>query len=142
MFIYDFIILSADLESVARAFREDGAQMLLSAALNSGSNRPQAPRLGELRTRSGGLVLSVDWDEPGWEATLMGLQGEIEFSAIDDLSTHLSVSASWDSDGTSTYSAIEQSLRRRQAEQVIRTFIASLAQEIATHGTGDSIGEA
>ncbi len=133
MFLYDFIILSTDFKDVREAFRSSGVQMLQSAALHSGSDSPAPPRVGALRPRSGGLVLSVDWENSGWNETFMGLQGEIEFSAIDGTGTHLSVSASWDSEGSDTYTSAERHLRRHQAEQVIRTFITSLAQEIRSY---------
>ena len=140
MFLYDFTILATDFEHVANAFRGSGAQMLSAAAVSSGSDRPQPPIVGELRPRSGALVLSVDWKDSGWDGTFMGLQGEIEFSAIDDTSTHLSVSASWDAEGSNTYSSAEKNLRRHQAEQVIRAFISALAQEVISRSGEKSSG--
>jgi hypothetical protein len=130
MFLYDFIILATNFENVADAFRDSGVQMLTSAAVISGSEKPQRPIVGEMRPRSGGQVLSVDWNDSDWDGVFTGLQGEIEFSALDHSSTHLSVSASWDSEVSNTYTSAEQSLRRHRAEQVIRKFITALAQEV------------
>ncbi|CAB4795076.1 MAG: hypothetical protein F2894_04720 [Actinobacteria bacterium] len=140
MFLYDFTILATDFEHVANAFRRSGAQMLSAAAVSSGSDRPQPPIVGELRPRSGALVLSVDWEHSGWDGTFMGLQGEIEFSPLDGGNTHLSVSVSWDAEGSNTYSSAEKNLRRHQAEQVIRNFVTALAQEVASHSGDQSTG--
>ena len=130
MFLYDFTVIDAPVEQVARALDEDAAGLLQRAAAGAGGDGPSAPQFGARRARAEGSVLPVVWEGTGWPGAFVHLEGEIEAAAIDAGHTHLSVSASVGRPSAVTESRGEAQRRRLETERVLRAFVTALGAGI------------
>ena len=135
MFLYDFTIVDAPVELVARALAAGGPEILRSAAADAGAATPSAPVVGALRDRAGGWVVPVRWDGSGWPGPFALLYGELEISAMDGGRTHLSVSASLEQPGPRTESRSETQRRRHETERVVRAFVTALGERSLAEGS-------
>ena len=131
MFLYDFTIVEAPVDRVARRLRSDAADVLRAAATRAGGDTPDPPETGALRPRADGWALPVHWERSGWPGPFARLDGELEIAPILGDRTHLSVSASWDTSGTRTSTRGEAIRARHETETVVREFLVAAADLLA-----------
>ena len=136
MFLYDFTVIDAPVDLVARALDADAPGLLRNAAVAAGGADPSVPVVGARRDRAEGLVLPVVWEGTGWPGAFVHLEGELEAAPIDAARTHLSVSASVERPETLTESRAEIQRRRLETERVVRAFVTALGLGILTAATG------
>jgi len=123
VFIYDFHPVEQPFEPAAARLLDEASNGLEDAARAAfAPGDGGVLRRGEPRHRSDAIVLPVIWSAPGIAAPFDRLDGDLQLAPLEDLRTHLSLSAScaWFDDA-------DRPRRQRLAESRVREFLSLVA---------------